>query len=93
MILVSLEIVKKCVLGGCLKFFLTPLAPSGLLRSKKFQTKLILAFEANSVLSPKNETKIVKITHSECIVNKIEYIIITTSLSNVAFTSFIRLKV
>ena len=31
---------------------------------KKFQTTLILAFEANSALSRKNETKIVKITHS-----------------------------
>ena len=45
MILVSLENV-------------TPLAPSGPLRSKKIQTMLILAIEAN------NETKIVKITHS-----------------------------
>merc|ERR1712141_212234 len=34
------------------------------LRSKKFQKTLILAFEANSALSRKNETKIVKITHS-----------------------------
>ena len=32
---------------------------------KKFQTTLILAFEANSALSRKNETKIVKITHSD----------------------------
>ena len=31
---------------------------------KKFQKTLILAFEANSALSRKNETKIVKITHS-----------------------------
>ena len=38
--------------------------PSGTLRSKKFQTTLILAFEANSALSRENETKIVKITHS-----------------------------
>ena len=34
------------------------------LHSKKFQKTLILAFEANSALSRKNETKIVKITHS-----------------------------
>ena len=31
---------------------------------EKFQKTLILAFEANSALSRKNETKIVKITHS-----------------------------
>ena len=30
-----------------------------------FQKTLILAFEANSALSHENETKIVKITHSE----------------------------
>ena len=42
----------------------TPLAPLGPLRSKKFQTMLILAYEANSTLSHENETKIVKITHS-----------------------------
>ena len=40
------------------------LAPSELLCSKNFQKTLILAFEANSTLSRKNETKIVKITHS-----------------------------
>ena len=56
MLLVSLENIKKCVLGGC-----TPLAPSEPLRSKKFQTTLILAFEP---LSRENETEIVKITHS-----------------------------
>ena len=39
-------------------------SPSGTLCSKKFQTTLILAFEANSALSHKNETKIVTITHS-----------------------------
>ena len=61
MILVSLENVKKCVLGGCTitsktkinvvwNFFLTPLVSSGPLRSKKFQTTLILAFEANSAV-------------------------------------------
>ena len=49
-----------------LKFFLTPLAPSERLRSKKFQTTLILAFEANGALSHENETKIVKIIHSAC---------------------------
>jgi hypothetical protein len=37
---------------------------NGALRSKKFQTTLILAFKANSALSRKNETKIVKIIHS-----------------------------
>ena len=47
-----------------MKNFLTPLAPSGPLRSKFFQKTLILAFEANSALSRENETKIVKITHS-----------------------------
>jgi hypothetical protein len=31
---------------------------------KKFQTTLILAFEANSALTCENETKIVKIIHS-----------------------------
>ena len=31
---------------------------------EKFQTTLILAFEANSALSRENETKIVNITHS-----------------------------
>ena len=41
--------------------------PFGLLRSKKFQTMLILALEANSALSHKNETKIVKITHSDLV--------------------------
>ena len=48
-----------------MKFFITPLDPLGPLRSKKFQTTLILAFEANSALSRENETKIVKITDSE----------------------------
>ena len=73
MILVSLENVKKCVLSGCTitsktkinvvwNFFLTPLTLLGPLRSKKFQTTLILAFEANSALSHENDTKIVKIT-------------------------------
>ena len=47
-----------------MKFFLNPLAPSRPLHSKKFQTMLILAFEAKSALSHKSETKIVKITHS-----------------------------
>ena len=72
MILDSIENVKKCALGGCTitskakinvvwNFFLAPLEP---LRSKKFQTTLILAFEANSALPRENETKDVKITHS-----------------------------
>ena len=71
MILVSHESVKKCVLGGCTitsktlinvvwNLFFTPLPSSGPLRSKKFQTTLILAFEANSALTRENETKIVK---------------------------------
>ena len=34
------------------------------LRSKKFQTTLILAIDANSALSRENETQIVKIRHS-----------------------------
>ena len=42
-----------------------PFGPLGTLRSKKFQTTLILAFEANSALSRENETKIVKITYSD----------------------------
>ena len=46
------------------RLWFTPLAPSGQLRSKKFQKTLILAFEANNALSRENETKIVKITHS-----------------------------
>ena len=71
----TFENVEKCVLGGCTitskakinvfwNFFFTPLAPFGLLHSKKFPKTLILAFEANSALSRENETKIVKITHS-----------------------------
>ena len=40
------------------------MVPPRPLRSKKFQKPLILAFEAASALSHKNETKIVKITHS-----------------------------
>ena len=47
-----------------MKNFLTPLAPSGPLHSKKFQKTLILAFEANSALSHENQTEIVKIKHS-----------------------------
>ena len=41
-----------------------PFGPLGTLRSKKFQTTLILAFEANSALSHENESKFVKITYS-----------------------------
>ena len=51
-----------------LKNFSIQMAPSGPLRSKKFQKTLILAFEANNALSRENETKIVKITHSVLIV-------------------------
>ena len=74
MILVSLENVKNCSLGGCtitsnakINVFETNShfgGYAGPLHSKKFQKTLILAFEANSALSRKNETKIVKITHS-----------------------------
>ena len=52
---------------GFLKKFLTLLAPS-LGRAAPFEKiskTLILAFEANSALSHENETKIVKITHSD----------------------------
>ena len=68
---------KKCILGGCtnarlpqrLKSTLFEISshsagPKGAAWLEKFQTTLILAFEANSALSRKNETKIVKITHS-----------------------------
>ena len=74
MILVSLENVKKCVLGGCtitsktkIKFFEIFSHSAGPFEAapfEKFQKTLILAFEANSELSRKNETKIVKIKHS-----------------------------
>ena len=73
MILVSLENVKNFwevarlpqrLKSMLFENFLTPLVPSGPLRLKKFQTMLILAFEANSALSCENEIKIVKITHS-----------------------------
>ena len=53
-----------------LKSTLTPLAPSGLLHLKKFQTMLILVFEVivqppkTHFLTFSNETKIMKITHS-----------------------------
>ena len=46
------------------KKFLHSGSPSRTIHSKKFQTMLILAFEANGA-SCENETKIVKITHSE----------------------------
>ena len=43
--------------------------PKGTIGVKKeIQKTLILAFEANSALSRENETKIVKITHSETVV-------------------------
>jgi len=48
-----------------LKNFLHSAGPFGPLHLKKFQETLILAFEANSALPRENETKIVKITHSE----------------------------
>ena len=57
--------MSKNVLHDYLKdSVLTLLAHLGPLHSKKYQTMLILAFEANSALSRENETKIVKITHS-----------------------------
>ena len=56
-----------------MKFFLTLLATSEPLSSKKFQTTLILAFEANSALSCENETKIVKITHSAVVQQLLRY--------------------
>ena len=75
MILVSLENVKKYshvvarlpqrLKSTWFEILFTLWYPSGTLRSKKFQTTLILAFEANSALSRENETKIVKITHSD----------------------------
>ena len=46
---------------------LYPRVPSGPFRLKKFKKTLILAFEANRALSHENETKIVKITHSEVV--------------------------
>ena len=74
MILVSLENVQKCVLGGVrlpqrLKsmffvIFSHSSVPFGAAPfEKKIQKTLILAYEANSALSRENETKIVKITH------------------------------
>ena len=64
MCLGNCTIISKAKINVFWKIFFTPLDPSGLLRSKKFQKMLILAFEANSALSHENETKIVKITHS-----------------------------
>ena len=75
----KINIFWKAKINVFWNFFFTPLAPSGPLRSKKFQKTLILAFEANSALSHENETKIVKITHSAlltfpiskfCLINK-----------------------
>ena len=61
MILVSPENVKKCALAVVARL------PQRLKSTffEIFQKPLILAFEANSALSLKNETKIVKITHSD----------------------------
>ena len=59
-------IASKAKINVVWNFFYTPgKYPSGTLRSKKFQTTLILAIEANSAFSRVNETKIVKITHSD----------------------------
>ena len=96
----TFENVKKCVLGGCTitskakinvfwNFFFTSLAPSGPLRSKKFQKTSILAFEV--IVQPpkrhfstfskvqkqkKSETKIMKIAHRYIYVeNMISYIL------------------
>ena len=74
MILVSLENVKKCALGGCTiisktkinvfwNFFSLLWRLCGRSIWNFFQKTLILAFEVNSAFSCENETKIVKITH------------------------------
>ena len=72
LILVSLENVKKCVLGGCTITSKTKNQHcSRLLCSKKFQTMLILVFEVivqplkTHFLTFSSETKIKKITHSD----------------------------
>ena len=46
-----------------LKSMLFEIFGAGAASFEKIQITLILAFEANSALSQKNETKIVKITH------------------------------
>ena len=68
MILVSLENVQKfshvdarlpqIQNQRCLKLFLHSGYPSGTLRSKKSQTTLILAFEANSAFVPRKGEKL-----------------------------------
>ena len=45
--------------------------PFGAAPFEKFQKTLILAFEANRALSRENEIKIVKITHSEVVMNRV----------------------
>ena len=86
MILVSLENVKKFALGGCtitsktkinvfLNFFSLRLHTLGCSVRIFFQQTLILAFEANSALSHKNETKIVKITHSAMYIAAVKIIL------------------
>ena len=66
MIFVSLENVKKCVLGSCTITSKTKINVFWNVFSLHwpFSKMLILAFEANSALFRENETKIVKITHS-----------------------------
>ena len=74
MILVSLENVKKYshvvarlpqrLKSTLFEIFSHFADPFGAAPFKKFQTTLILAFEANSALSREKETKIVKIKHS-----------------------------
>ena len=46
------------------EIFFHSAGPFGAAPFEKFQTTLILGFEANSALSCENETKIVKIIHS-----------------------------
>ena len=72
MILVSLENVKKCASGGCtitsktkINVFRNFSHSAGLFGAAPFEKNsknVILALEANIVLSCENETKIVKIT-------------------------------
>ena len=63
MILVSLENIKKCVL--VIAQLPQRLKSMFLGNIRTGQLQRILAFEANSAFSRENETKIVKITHSE----------------------------
>ena len=55
------------------EIFSNGVAPKRPAEWEKFQTTLILAFEANSALSCENETKIVKITHSAVVQQLLRY--------------------